>query len=144
MVLFAATLVLGLLISNISANEFEVILEDADHAVIEDVIVYDGPGIITASRPQISSSLTHPGTVPQLLPNFTGPKLPDPETVPCDVARLKCAFRSGCGLALQNYALGCLDLVQGKSQICNSHCRHSLIALVSTSEGKRLMKVKII
>ena len=139
-----ATLVLGLLISNLSANELEVILEDADHEVIEAVIVYDGPGVVTASRPQISSTLTHhPGTVPQLLPNFTGPKLPDPETVPCDVARLKCAFRSGCGLALQNYALGCLDLVQGKSQICNSHCRHSLIALVSTSEGKRLMKVKI-
>ena len=83
------------------------------------------------------------GAVPQLLPNFTGPKLPNPETVPCDVARLKCAFRSGCGLALQNYALGCLDLVQGKSHICNNHCRHSLIALVSTTEGKRLMKVKI-
>ena len=143
MVLFAAILVLGLLISNISANELEVILEDADHDLIEDVIVFDGPNVVTASRPQISSSLTHPGTVPQLLPNFTGPKLPNPETVPCDVARLKCAFRSGCGLALQNYALGCLDLVQGKSHICNNHCRHSLIALVSTTEGKRLMKVKI-
>ena len=42
MVLFAAILVLGLLISNISANELEVILKDADHEVIEDVIVYDG------------------------------------------------------------------------------------------------------
>ena len=86
---------LDFLISNISANELGVILEDADHEVIEDVIVYDGPSIITASRPQISLSLTHPRTVPQLLPNFTGPKLPDPETVPCDVARLICAFRSG-------------------------------------------------
>ena len=81
MVLFAAILVLGLLISNISANELEVILEDADHDLIEDVIVFDGPGVVTASRPQISSSLTHPGTVPQLLPNFTRPKLPNPETV---------------------------------------------------------------
>ena len=84
----------------------------------------------------------HPGTVPQLLPNYTGPELPDPESVPCDVARLKCAFRSGCGLALQNYALGCMELVKGRSQQCNTHCRHSLIALVSTLEGQRLMKVK--
>ena len=59
MILFAATLVLGLLISNISANELEVILEDADHEVIKDVIVYDVFGIVTASRPQISATLTH-------------------------------------------------------------------------------------
>ena len=89
----------------------------------------------------ICISRIHLGTVPHLLPNYTTPKLPDPESVPCDVARLKCAFRSGCGLALQNYALGCMDLVTGITKTCNAHCRHSLIALMSTKEGQRLMKV---
>ena len=56
-------------------------------------------------------------------------------------AIIKCAFRSGCLLALQNYELGCFDLVKGKSQVCSSHCRHSLIGLMSTPEGERLMKV---
>ena len=82
------------------------------------------------------------GIVPQLWANYSGPPdLPQPEEVPCDIARLKCAFRSGCGLALQNYAIGCLGLVKGQSDVCNTHCRHSLIALLSTFEGQRLMKV---
>ena len=90
-------------------------------------------------QPQPAS--IHRGLVPQLWPNYTRPELPDPEDVPCDEAVIKCAFRSGCLLALQNYELGCYDLVRGKSQICNKHCRHSLIALMSTHEGERLMKV---
>ena len=84
------------------------------------------------------------GLVPQLWPNYTGPDLPEPQEVPCDVAQTKCAFRSGCSLALQNYALGCLTLVKGQTGVCNSHCRHSLIALMSTLEGQRLMKVSVL
>ena len=84
------------------------------------------------------------GLVPQLWPNYTGPELPEAQEVPCDVAQTKCAFRSGCSLALQNYALGCLTLVKGATEVCNSHCRHSLIALMSTVEGQRLMKVSVL
>lgn len=91
----------------------------------------------------ISEEKSNKGLVPQLWPNYTGPIEPDPETVSCNVARMKCAYRAGCGLALQNYALGCLDLVNGKSKICNQHCKNSLIALMSTHEGRRLMKVSI-
>ena len=78
-----------------------------------------------------------------LNPSFSlfRPELPDPEDIACNDAIVKCAFRSGCLMALQNYELGCFDLVKGKSNVCNSHCRHSLISLMSTTEGERLMKV---
>jgi hypothetical protein len=85
--------------------------------------------------------IPHRGLVPQLWPNYTGPALPPPESVSCNEARLTCAYRAGCGLALQNYVLGCSDLVKGTSKTCNTHCRHSLIALMSTPEGQRMMKV---
>ena len=49
--------------------------------------------------------------MPQLWANYTMPTEPPAENVSCNVARLKCAYRAGCGLALQNYALGCTDLV---------------------------------
>ncbi len=55
----------------------------------------------------VFSSLVHRGLVPQLWPNYTGPPLPPAETVPCGEARIKCAYRDGCGLALQNYAIAC-------------------------------------
>ena len=93
--------------------------------------------IVDSHYPKSSSR----GLVPQLWPNYTGPAEPPAEEVSCDVARLKCAYRAGCGLALQNYVLGCSDLYQGKTTTCNTHCRHSLIALMSTPEGQRLMKV---
>ena len=80
--------------------------------------------------------------VPQLWSNYTGPDEPPAHEVGCDVAQLKCAYRAGCGLALQNYMLGCSELAAGRTQKCNTHCRHSLIALMSTREGKRLMKVR--
>ena len=81
------------------------------------------------------------GLVPQLWPNYTGPVEPAPETVPCNEAWMKCGFREGCRFALENYNLGCLDLVKGKTDVCNTYCKHSLIALMSTHEGRRLMKV---
>lgn len=91
----------------------------------------------------VASRVPFRGLVPQLLPNYTGPDLPPAESVSCNEARLQCAYRAGCGLALQNYVLGCSDLTKGTSKTCNTHCRHSLIALMSTPEGQRLMKVRI-
>ena len=82
-----------------------------------------------------------PVLVPQLWSNYTGPEEPPAEEVGCDIAQLKCAYRAGCGLALQNYMLGCAEVAGGRTEACNTHCRHSLIALMSTHEGKRLMKV---
>ena len=82
------------------------------------------------------------GLVPQLWKNYTGPDEEPAEKVTCDVAQMKCSFRPGCELALHNYVLGCMDLAKGASKVCNSHCRHALIALKSTHEGKRLMKVR--
>lgn len=89
-------------------------------------------------------STVYKGLVPQLWPNYTGPIEPKAESVSCGEARAKCEFRDGCRFALQNYGLFCLDLVQGKTNVCSAHCRHALTALMSTHEGKRLMKVSIV
>lgn len=59
--------------------------------------------------------------------------------VPCEEARLKCAYREGCGMALQNYMVGCSAVLQGPTQHCPQICLHSLIALTSTEEGRDLM-----
>ena len=66
-----------------------------------------------------------------------------PDDVSCNVARLKCAYRASCGLALQSYVIACQDLSKGRTDTCNTHCKHALIALMSTHEGKRLMKVRM-
>lgn len=80
------------------------------------------------------------GLVPQLWPNYTGPPELPAEEESCNVAQLKCAYRDGCGLAIQNYMLACSALAEGKTTVCSTYCKHSLIALMSTPEGKRLMK----
>jgi hypothetical protein len=84
------------------------------------------------------------GLVPQLWANYTGPPEAPAHEVGCDVAQMKCGYRAGCGLALQNYVLGCSDLAAGRTRTCSAHCRHSLIAIMSTHEGKRLMKVRLV
>lgn len=62
--------------------------------------------------------------------------------LPCEDARMKCAYRSGCGMAIQNYMVGCSAVLQGPDvDYCPEICQHSLIALTSTEEGKALMTV---
>ncbi|XP_063908017.1 growth arrest-specific protein 1-like isoform X2 [Zophobas morio] len=61
-------------------------------------------------------------------------------SVPCEEARMRCAYRVGCGMALQNYVVGCSGVLQGPPPTyCPEICHHSLIALTSTEEGKDLM-----
>lgn len=63
-------------------------------------------------------------------------------SVTCEEARLKCAYRVGCGMALQNYMVGCSAVLQGpEPTYCPEVCQHALIALTSTEEGKNLMTV---
>ncbi|CAH1114520.1 unnamed protein product [Psylliodes chrysocephalus] len=61
--------------------------------------------------------------------------------IPCEQARLKCAYRVGCGMALQNYIVGCSAVLQGDDfpKHCPEICQYSLTALTSTDEGKELM-----
>ncbi|XP_018575779.1 growth arrest-specific protein 1 [Anoplophora glabripennis] len=60
--------------------------------------------------------------------------------IPCEEARMKCAYRMGCGMALQNYIVGCSAVLQGPYPThCPENCQHSLIGLTSTEEGKALM-----
>ena len=82
------------------------------------------------------------GLVPQLFANYSGPELPAAEDVPCSLATLACANRDGCGLALEQYMLTCSDLVTGLDTKCSKHCQLSLIALLSTAEGERLMQCR--
>ncbi|KAL1513655.1 hypothetical protein ABEB36_003040 [Hypothenemus hampei] len=63
------------------------------------------------------------------------------DAIPCEEARLKCAYREGCGTALQHYLLDCSGVLQGPHKhYCPQICEYSLIALVSTEEGKALME----
>ena len=112
---------------------------ETEHEQIIEVIIKEE----LPSQPSPTPSTVYKGLVPQLWPNYTGPVEPEAENVPCGEARAKCEFRAGCGWALQNYGLYCLDLVKGKTNVCSAHCRHALTALMSTHEGKRLMKVSI-
>ncbi|PSN45828.1 hypothetical protein C0J52_05527 [Blattella germanica] len=58
----------------------------------------------------------------------------------CEQARLKCAYRDGCGMALQKYMMGCSSVLHGPPiTTCPESCQHALIALTSTEEGKDLM-----
>ncbi|KAJ9588094.1 hypothetical protein L9F63_018535, partial [Diploptera punctata] len=58
----------------------------------------------------------------------------------CEEARLKCAYRTGCGMALQNYIVGCSSVLHGPhASSCPESCQHALIALTSTEEGQDLM-----
>ncbi|XP_013187779.1 growth arrest-specific protein 1 [Amyelois transitella] len=57
----------------------------------------------------------------------------------CDDARLRCAYRSGCGAALNNYMMYCSDVLNRPMNKCPEECEHALIALTSTVEGKDLM-----
>ena len=88
--------------------------------------------------------------------------------VGCNSAWLRCRYRDGCGAALEQYVASCDSLVAGRSlQIhcmmycmmycrlhnknipilpgnttkCDVNCRLALIALISTTEGERLMQV---
>ncbi|XP_012263320.1 growth arrest-specific protein 1-like isoform X2 [Athalia rosae] len=58
----------------------------------------------------------------------------------CVDANLRCAYRSGCGMALQQYLTKCSSDLQGDAvRVCPESCLHALIALTSTDEGKELM-----
>lgn len=63
--------------------------------------------------------------------------------IPCEEARLKCAYREGCGTALKHYLVGCSGVLQNTEYFnhCPQVCFNSLIVLVSTQEGKALMEV---
>lgn len=92
-----------------------------------------------SSTPSNISTGTAP---PHASPGAWSPTLLVPSAasqVLCEEARIRCALRSGCGMALQNYMLGCADLMSGRIDYCDEYCKNSLIALTSTEEGHSLM-----
>lgn len=80
--------------------------------------------------------------MPQLLPNYTAPAEPAAAEVGCSAAFMACAYRDGCGRALEQYELTCANLVSGLTDVCSLACQHALIALLSTPEGGRLMECR--
>lgn len=58
----------------------------------------------------------------------------------CEVARMKCAYRMGCGMALHGYMVECADLIAGRTNKCPVQCQRALIALSSTEEGQELVE----
>ena len=85
------------------------------------------------------------GLVPQLMANYSGPEVTPAHLVSCSQASLECAQRDGCGSALSQYLVTCSDLVTSVSPVsqvsgCSRQCQLSLIALLSTEEGARLME----
>ncbi|KAF6216461.1 hypothetical protein GE061_000803 [Apolygus lucorum] len=58
--------------------------------------------------------------------------------ITCEDARLKCAYREGCGKALQNFIISCSSLHQ-LTRNCPEECQNALIALTSTDEGQQFM-----
>ncbi|XP_056630023.1 growth arrest-specific protein 1-like [Diorhabda carinulata] len=61
--------------------------------------------------------------------------------VPCEEARMRCAYRDGCGRVLQKYIVDCSTVLQGDRfpTNCPEICQYTLIALTSTEEGMELM-----
>lgn len=62
------------------------------------------------------------------------------ESIRCEVAKIKCSYRMGCGMALHSYMMDCADLIQGRTNKCHVSCQRALIALMSTEEGENLMR----
>ncbi|XP_012273327.1 growth arrest-specific protein 1 [Orussus abietinus] len=60
-------------------------------------------------------------------------------TMLCDEAKWRCAFRKGCGTALEQYLSGCNSVLQGNISECPQFCQDALVALTSSDEGKELM-----
>ncbi|XP_063982243.1 growth arrest-specific protein 1-like [Diachasmimorpha longicaudata] len=59
-------------------------------------------------------------------------------SISCEDARVKCAYRTGCGAALQQYVTNCATDLRGRVTSCPETCLLALIALMSTDEGKQL------
>jgi len=85
---------------------------------------------------------TSRGLVPQLWANYTTPTPSPANEVVCNDAYLTCAYRGGCGKALQDYMLNCAQLREGLTNTCSKQCQFALIALLSTPEGERLMQCR--
>ncbi|XP_045584936.2 growth arrest-specific protein 1 [Procambarus clarkii] len=97
---------------------------------------YDHPSFSSNTSDEVlfsNTSVSNTSTTPA---NTTTPAS---SGVLCEEARIRCALRRGCGMALQNYMLGCADLMSGRIAHCDEYCRNSLIALTSTEEGHELM-----
>ncbi|XP_026763182.1 growth arrest-specific protein 1-like [Galleria mellonella] len=59
--------------------------------------------------------------------------------IPCEDVQMQCAYRSGCGKALNNYMIFCSEVLTTGTSTCPEYCEYALIALTSTPEGKDLL-----
>lgn len=59
----------------------------------------------------------------------------------CGSAYNTCNELLGCGVAMRNLHFNCLDIIEGRNDVCSPGCRKALIALLTTEDeqGKRIM-----
>ena len=68
----------------------------------------------------------------------------DPGYNTCRYVQLQCTYRGGCGSTLQSFAFECDDLINNRTQHCSNQCKNTLVGLMSTPEGQKLIKVSIL
>ncbi|XP_050431970.1 growth arrest-specific protein 1-like [Adelges cooleyi] len=57
----------------------------------------------------------------------------------CEEVRVRCAFGSGCSVALHNYFTKCDQMLRADSTTCPESCLYALVSITSTEEGKKLL-----
>ncbi|XP_050539334.1 uncharacterized protein LOC126904379 [Daktulosphaira vitifoliae] len=63
----------------------------------------------------------------------------DRHSVTCEDLRVRCAFATGCSMALHNYFTKCDQSLRADSTTCSESCLYALVTLTSTEEGKKLL-----
>lgn len=66
------------------------------------------------------------------------------QPIMCEDVRLKCAYGTGCSLALHNYFSKCERVLMENSTTCPEQCLHALVTLTSTEDGKQMMDVSAV
>lgn len=64
--------------------------------------------------------------------------------ISCEEVRVRCAFGTGCSVALHNYFAKCDKVLQADSTSCPESCLYALVALTSTEDGKRMLDVSFL
>lgn len=97
---------------------------------------------ISSSDSSSSVSFSEVHSSPPSSPEILKQKVPtttSSSATKCEIARTRCAYRMGCGMALQGYMINCADLISNRTDVCSVNCQTALIALMSTDEGEALI-----
>jgi len=57
----------------------------------------------------------------------------------CRNVQMQCNYRSGCGSTLQSFIFECDDLINNRTNHCSTRCKNTLVGLMSTQEGQKMI-----